>query len=72
MKNPIRNVVVEYKNRRARKSGNALWGNLDLKSIAREVEEDAKAPISADQVTPAVSPIDNEPAALVHAPTPRI
>ncbi|MBA8820080.1 hypothetical protein FHW00_002412 [Ochrobactrum sp. P6BSIII] len=72
MKNPIRNVVVEYKNRRARKSGNALWGNLDLKSIAREVEEDTKAPMSAEQVTPAVSQADNEPAAPVHAPTPRI
>ncbi|NKC04748.1 hypothetical protein HED55_20690 [Ochrobactrum haematophilum] len=72
MKNPIRNVVVEYKNRRARKSGNALWGNLDLKSIAREVEEDTKAPTSADPVTPAASQAGNEPAAPVHAPTPQI
>ncbi|WP_266031488.1 hypothetical protein [Brucella intermedia] len=41
MKNPIRNVVVEYKNKRARKGNVSLWGNLDLKSIAREVEADA-------------------------------
>lgn len=40
MKNPVRNVVVEYKNRRARKENVSLWGGLDLKSIAREVEED--------------------------------
>jgi hypothetical protein len=72
MKNPIRNVVVEYKNRRARKSGNALWGNLDLKSIAREVEEDTKAPTSADQGTAPISQTDNEPAAPVHASTPQI
>jgi len=38
MKNPIRNVVVEYKNRRARKGSASLWGNLDLKSIAQEVD----------------------------------
>lgn len=40
MKNPVRNVVVEYKNRRARKENVSLWGNIDLKSIAREVEAD--------------------------------
>lgn len=40
MKNPVRNVVVEYKNKRARKGNASLWGNLDLKSIAREVEAD--------------------------------
>ncbi|TMV01943.1 hypothetical protein [Brucella haematophila] len=72
MKNPIRNVVVEYKNRRARKSGNALWGNLDLKSIAREVEEDTKAPTSADQGTAPISQTDNEPAAPIHASTPQV
>ncbi len=72
MKNPIRNVVVEYKNRRARKSGNALWGNLDLKSIAREVEEDTKAPTSADQGTAPISQTDNEPAAPIHAQAPQV
>lgn len=41
MKNPIRNVVVEYKNRRALKKKNSLWGNLDLKSISRDVEADS-------------------------------
>jgi len=41
MKNPNRNIVVEYKNKRARKGSSSLWGNLDLKSIARQVEADA-------------------------------
>lgn len=38
MKNPVRNVVVEYKNKRSRKANGSLWGDLDLKSISREVE----------------------------------
>lgn len=38
MKNPVRNVVVEYKNKRSRKRNGSLWGDLDLKSISREVE----------------------------------
>lgn len=41
MKNPNRNIVVEYKNKRARKGSSSLWGNLDLKSIAQQVEADA-------------------------------
>ena len=40
MKNPVRNVVVEYKNKRGRNTNASLWGNLDLKSISREVETD--------------------------------
>jgi len=38
VKNSARNVVVEYKNKRARKGSASLWGSLDLKSISREVE----------------------------------
>lgn len=41
MKNPNRNIVIEYKNKRTRKGSSSLWGNLDLKSIARQVEADA-------------------------------
>jgi len=41
MKNPNRNIVVEYKNKRTRKGSSSLWGNLDLKSIAEQVEADA-------------------------------
>ncbi|MFK3668309.1 hypothetical protein ACI2JN_24030 [Ochrobactrum teleogrylli] len=61
MKNPIRNVVVEYKNKRARKGSASLWGNLDLKSIARQVEADApESPMDA-QVQPDLSqPIERK------------
>ncbi|MEL4073176.1 hypothetical protein WKW50_23885 [Ochrobactrum sp. GPK 3] len=57
MKNPNRTVVVEYKNRRARKGNTSLWGNLDLKSIAREVEADAtlilpETPVTSDPAQP--------------------
>ncbi|MGK9086092.1 hypothetical protein KXR64_20125 [Brucella intermedia] len=48
MKKPARNVVVEYKNKRARKKSVSLWGNLDLKTIAREVEADTvQSPVTA-------------------------
>lgn len=44
MKNPVRNVVVEYKNKRARKAHVSLWGDLDLKTIAREVAAETLQP----------------------------
>ncbi|MDH7787304.1 hypothetical protein QBD01_003331 [Ochrobactrum sp. 19YEA23] len=72
MKNPIRNVVVEYKNRRARKGGNSLWGNLDLKSIARDVEEDSKAPAPVEPTQPAISETSSQPAAKILEPTPQV
>lgn len=61
MKNPNRNIVVEYKNKRARKGSSSLWGNLDLKSIARQVEADApESPVEA-QVQPDLSkPIERK------------
>ncbi|TNV14189.1 hypothetical protein [Ochrobactrum teleogrylli] len=71
MKNPIRNVVVEYKNRRARKSGNSLWGNLDLKSIAREVDEDVKAPLAAEPSKPAIPQTGSKPAETIQEPAPQ-
>lgn len=40
MKNTPRNFVVEYKKRRPRLSGHILWGNVDLKSVAREVAQE--------------------------------
>lgn len=53
MKNPIRNVVVEYKNKRARKGNVSLWGDIDLKTIAREIEADtSEAPAAADGPEP--------------------
>lgn len=55
MKNPNRNVIVEYKNRRTRKTRNSLWGNLDLKLIAQSVGEDTSlqsAPVMPPESTP--------------------
>ena len=48
MKKPLRGVVVEYKGgRHARKMNkpNALWGNIDLKAIAKDVQEDIGLPM---------------------------
>jgi len=61
MKNPVRNVVVEYKNKRARKGNISLWGDLDLKSIAREVEADTpQAPMDLRAKFCHPEPIDNK------------
>ncbi|WP_273795030.1 hypothetical protein [Brucella intermedia] len=50
MKNPVRNVVVEYKIKRARKGNVSLWGDIDLKTIAMEVAADtSEAPAAAAQ-----------------------
>lgn len=41
MKKPQRSFVIEYKSGRRRsgaKQPNSIWGNLDLKSVARDVE----------------------------------
>ncbi|KAB2724329.1 hypothetical protein [Brucella intermedia] len=61
MKNPVRNVVVEYKNKRARKGNFSIWGNIDLKSIAREVEADAtQAPVCVPAVSDLPALPDNK------------
>ncbi|MEL4073310.1 hypothetical protein WKW50_24580 [Ochrobactrum sp. GPK 3] len=52
MKKSNLNVVVEYKNRRARKAKASVWGSLDLKSIAREVETDTSQYKSQARKTP--------------------
>ncbi|MGF9566895.1 hypothetical protein AAIH70_25650 [Neorhizobium sp. BT27B] len=41
MKKPLRSFVVEYKSGRRKvesKAPSSIWGNLDLKSVARDVE----------------------------------
>ncbi|PRA44785.1 hypothetical protein CQ062_24285, partial [Ochrobactrum sp. MYb68] len=59
MKNPNRNVVVEYKNRRARKGSSSLWGNLDLKSIARQVKADApQSPLDVQLQSDLTRPVE--------------
>lgn len=55
MKNPVRNVVVEYKNKRSRKGNGSLWGDLDLKSISREVETAVSQSPTKDAIQPDVS-----------------
>lgn len=60
MKNPNRNVVVEYKNRRARKGPASLWGNLDLKSIARQVKADApQSPLDVQLQSDLTRPVES-------------
>lgn len=44
MKFPGKRLIVEYKNRRARKNVKSLWGDIDIKEIARAVEDDTAAP----------------------------
>ncbi|WP_435655604.1 hypothetical protein [Brucella pituitosa] len=48
MKFPGKRLIVEYKNRRSHKSGNSLWGDINLKEIAREVETDLSLPENAE------------------------
>jgi len=64
VKNPVRNVVVEYKNKRSRKENRSLWGDLDLKSISREVEtvlpqSPIKGPAHSDVSEPLVNKAKN-------------
>ena len=83
MKNPLRGVVVEYKGgRHARKRSkpNNLWGNIDLKAIAEDVQDDISllssqvaSKINAPENTAA--PVDKVAAyeePLAPAPAPRI
>ncbi|WP_025091218.1 hypothetical protein [Brucella intermedia] len=58
MKNPNRNIIVEYKNKRARKGSVSLWGNLDLKSIAQQVEAEADEPQSPKDAQVQSKPIE--------------
>lgn len=43
MRTPQRNFVVEFKSRRRQEkpSAQSIWGNADLKALAREVEEES-------------------------------
>ncbi|WP_143132869.1 hypothetical protein [Brucella cytisi] len=70
MKNPNRHVVVEYKNRRSRKATNALWGTMDLKSIASDIESElppsSDAPAQLDVLT------DTASHAVARAPEPEL
>ncbi|MBN9047618.1 MAG: hypothetical protein J0H18_18425 [Rhizobiales bacterium] len=60
MKHPLRSVIVEYKGRRSRNTNkpNALWGDLDLKAIAREVKEEI---LPRDMAVPEITSSDAIP-----------
>ena len=78
MKKPLRSVVVEYKGgRRTRKMNkpNALWGNIDLKAIAEDVQEDISLPgnktaFGANTRDNAAVPMEEEAASQVPAAPP--
>ncbi|MEJ5083157.1 hypothetical protein [Ochrobactrum sp. MYb379] len=73
MKTPNRNVVVEYKNRRSRKDSASLWGNLDLKSIAEEVDAlIVTSPAESDAVQPSSKKNDVETTSKLAKTPPRI
>lgn len=72
MKTPRRRFVVEFKSgrRQPKAQTNSIWGNTDLKALAREVEEttphlfnssEAAGTPNSDKTAPAY-PIDAEPA----------
>lgn len=52
MKFPGKRLIVEYKNRRARKNVTSLWGDINIKEIARAVEDDTAAPSDIKKDTP--------------------
>ncbi|MDH7793648.1 MULTISPECIES: hypothetical protein [Ochrobactrum] len=52
MKFPGKRLIVEYKNRRARKNVKSLWGDINIKEIARAVEDDTAAASDTQTHTP--------------------
>ncbi|RVH23332.1 hypothetical protein [Sinorhizobium meliloti] len=72
MKTPQRRFVVEFKSgrRQPRARSNSIWGDTDLKALAREVEEKAShlftsnvaAGMPASNKTAPADPINAEPA----------
>lgn len=75
MKKPQRNFVVEYKSGRRKsdvKSPSSIWGNLDLKSVARDVETVLPPQVSGDGKIEAVEHTrpPHEPAPATQVPDP--
>ncbi len=67
MKKPQRSFVVEYKSARRRsdsKAPSSIWGNLDLKSVARDVETALPVQGEASKQPEAPAPITRAPAQL--------
>lgn len=73
MKKPQRNFVIEYKSGRRKadvKTASSIWGSLDLKSVARDVETVLPPQLPGDAhlvaSEPARLPDDPAPATQVH------
>ncbi|GAA5629175.1 hypothetical protein Brsp05_04474 [Brucella sp. NBRC 12953] len=53
MKFPGKRLIIEYKNRRARKNVKSLWGDINIKEIARAVDDDTTMPAAQKSELPA-------------------
>lgn len=62
MKFPGKRLIIEYKNRRARKEVKSLWGDINIKEIARAVEDDTTMPAANISEVPAAKAPENVPA----------
>lgn len=62
MKFPGKRLIIEYKNRRARKEVKSLWGDINIKEIARAVEDDTTMPAAKNSEVPAAKVPENVPA----------
>lgn len=62
MKRPQKNFVVEYKggSRRQTQKPASIWGSLDLKSISRDVEAEARSASSAHSISSAAGNSENQ------------
>ncbi len=71
MKFPGKRLIIEYKNRRARKEVKSLWGDINIKEIARAVEDDTTMPAAKNSEVPAAKAPENVPATdkTVNRPT---
>ncbi|MEB2846720.1 hypothetical protein GAO09_10960 [Rhizobiales bacterium RZME27] len=70
MKKPQRNFVIEYKSGRRKteaKAPSSIWGDLDLKSVARDVETVLPDELSGDAKT-----VESEHAKPPEGPAPAI
>ncbi len=62
MKFPGKRLIIEYKNRRARKEVKSLWGDINIKEIARAVEDDTTMPAAKNSEGPAAKAPEHVPA----------
>jgi hypothetical protein len=74
VKKPQRNFAVEYKSGRRKNDAkpNSIWGSMDLKSVARDVEEEAmpflQKNLEADELDPDMSAPEENPSSPILTP----